>query len=433
MSAKPKKILIYSANFAPEQTGIGKYSGEMAAWLAARGHDVRVVAAPPYYPQWKVDADYPWRPFRSDMWRGVRIWRAPLWVPNAPRARARILHLMSFAITSLPLMLAQVFWRPDVVVTVAPAFVCAPGGWLTARLSGAKAWLHLQDFEIDLAFALGLLKNQFMKRVIVKLERWIMRRFDSVSSISGKMVAHLIDKGVAPERTEYFPNWVDVSHVNPALRSSTYRAELGIAKDAVVVLFSGSMGGKQGLHVIPEIATLLAARTNIVFIVCGDGVMKPTMEAAAAKLPNFRVLPLQPFERLGELLCLADIHLLPQSAEASDFVLPSKLSGMLASGRPIVSTAHPDTELGHVVAQCGLVVPSGDPSILAAAVLELAADASLRSELGRCGREFAETHFEMHGVLQRRFGALEPGTAPVHVAAGGTEEQDGKGLGDAMI
>jgi colanic acid biosynthesis glycosyl transferase WcaI len=431
MSAKPKKILIYSANFAPEQTGIGKYSGEMAAWLAARGHEVRVVAAPPYYPQWRVDSDYPWRPFRSDLWRGVRIWRAPLWVPKAPRGRARILHLMSFAVTSLPLMLAQVFWRPDVVVTVAPAFVCAPGGWLTARLSGARAWLHLQDFEIDLAFALGLLKNQFMKRVIVKLERWIMRRFDSVSSISGKMVAHLIDKGVAPERTEYFPNWVDVSHVNPALRASLYRAELGIAKDAVVVLFSGSMGGKQGLHVIPEIATVLAARTDIVFIVCGDGVMKPIMEAASAQLPNLKVLPLQPFERLGELLCLADIHLLPQSAEASDFVLPSKLSGMLASGRPIVSTAHPATELGDVVSQCGTIVPAGDACALATAVLRLAEDASLRAELGRCGRDFAETHFEMHGVLARRFGALEPDTVAVQVAPDVAE--DGKALGDVMV
>jgi len=431
MSAKPKKILIYSANFAPEQTGIGKYSGEMAAWLAARGNEVRVVAAPPYYPQWKVDADYPWRPFRSKMWRGVKVWRAPLWVPKSPRGRARILHLMSFAITSLPLMLAQIFWRPDVVLTVAPAFVCAPGGWLTARLSGAKAWLHLQDFEIDLAFSMGLLKNQFLKRIVVNLERWIMRRFDSVSSISGKMIAHLIDKGVEADRTAYFPNWVDVSHINPARSAWTYRVELGIAMDAVVVLFSGSMGGKQGLNVIPEVATLLAARADIVFIVCGDGVMKPIMEAAAAKLANFKVLPLQPFERLGELLCLADIHLLPQNSEASDFVLPSKLSGMLASGRPVISTSHPDSELGLVVSECGVIVPAGDPSALAAAVLQLAEDASLRTELGRCGRHFAETHFEMHRVLERRFGALDSGLVPVSGTDGVAE--DAKAMEDVMV
>src|SRR5215813_12228375 len=63
-STERMRILIYSANFAPEPTGVGKYSGEMAAWLVDRGHEVRVVAAPPYYPDWKLDAHYAWPPFR---------------------------------------------------------------------------------------------------------------------------------------------------------------------------------------------------------------------------------------------------------------------------------------------------------------------------------------------------------------------------------
>ena len=77
------RILIYSANFAPEPTGVGKYSGEMAWWLAEHGHEVRVVAAPPYYPMWKVDRKYLWPPFRHEQWRGVDVWRAPLWVPKS--------------------------------------------------------------------------------------------------------------------------------------------------------------------------------------------------------------------------------------------------------------------------------------------------------------------------------------------------------------
>ena len=62
------KILLYSVNFAPEPTGVGKYSGEMAAWLAEHGHSVRVIAAPPYYPNWQIDPSYarPW--FRRDKW-----------------------------------------------------------------------------------------------------------------------------------------------------------------------------------------------------------------------------------------------------------------------------------------------------------------------------------------------------------------------------
>jgi colanic acid biosynthesis glycosyl transferase WcaI len=399
------KILIYSANFAPEPTGIGKYSGEMAEWLAAHGNTVRVVCALPYYPQWKLYPAFAGRAFRRDAWRNVSVWRAPIWVPASPTGIKRILHLLSFAISSLPLMLRQMFWRPDLVVTVAPAFVCAPMGWIAARLTGARAWLHLQDFEVDLAFNMGLLNSKLMQGVVLRLERFLLRRFDRVSSISGRMVQLLQLKGVEPARTRYFPNWVDVTRISPEMKSDAFRAQLGIAADTIVVLFSGSMGGKQGLMAIPAAAALLAARKDIVFVVSGDGVMKPELQSAAADLPNVRFLPLQPVERLGELLCLGDIHLLPQIAEATDLVLPSKLSGMLSSGRPVITMSEAGTELHAVVSQCGLVVPPDDVPGLAAAVVRLAGDRAMRLELGKRARDYAQNHFEIDLVLARVFGA----------------------------
>jgi colanic acid biosynthesis glycosyl transferase WcaI len=398
------RILLYSANFAPEPTGIGKYSGEMAKWLVEHGHAVRVVAAPPYYPMWKVEPGYGWPPYRRELWNGVDIWRAPLWVPATPGGLARVVHLLSFAISSFPVMLRQVFWRPHLVITVAPAFLCAPAGLLTARLAGAQSWLHLQDFEVDLAFRMGLLKGSLLQRLILRMERGVLRRFDSVSSISSRMVEQLLKKGVTLARTRYFPNWVDIAHIKPTNVNSRYRDEMGIAKDAVVVMFSGSLGGKQGLMVIPAVARLLASRKDIVFVICGDGVEKPRLEAAAEGLSNVRFLPLQPFERLGELLCTADIHLLPQSPGAADLVLPSKLSGMLASGRPVISTCRPGTELETVVSKCGVVVPPDDDAAFAAAVCKLADSATTRSELGRRARNYAETNFERDAILGRLFG-----------------------------
>jgi colanic acid biosynthesis glycosyl transferase WcaI len=403
------KILIYSANFAPEPTGIGKYSGEMAEWLAAQGHTVHVVSALPYYPQWKLDPAFAGRAFQRDQWRNVSVWRAPIWVPADPTGFKRILHLISFAICSLPLMVRQMFWRPDLVVTVAPAFVCAPMGWLAARLTGAQAWLHLQDFEVDLAFNMGLLRNKLVRGIVLRLERFMLRRFDRVSTISARMVQLLHRKGVEPARTQYFPNWVDVARINPKFDGSAFRDQLAIPSDARVVLFSGSMGGKQGLMAIPAVAKMLAARKDIVFVVSGDGVMKPVLQRAAAELPNVRFLPLQPIERLGELLCLGDIHLLPQNAEATDLVLPSKLSGMLASGRPIITLSESGTELHSVVSQCGLVVPPGNHEALAAAVVRLADDVAARREFGRRARVYAESHFEIDAVLGRLFGS---GTGP---------------------
>jgi len=407
------RILIYSANFAPEPTGVGKYSGEMAAWLAEHGHSVRVVAAPPYYPAWKVDEEYRWPPYRREQWQGVDVWRAPLWVPKAPGGVSRVLHLMSFAVTSFPLMIRQIFWRPQLVVSVAPYFVCAPAALLTARLSGAEAWLHLQDFEVDVAFQLGLLNGKLLRRLVLRMERAILRRFNVVSSISSRMVELLLMKGVRQEQTRYFPNWVDISRVNPSQQSGRYRAELGISPDAVVVMYSGSLGGKQGLMVIPEVAKLLAHRAEVQFVVCGDGVMKPRLEEAAKGLSNVHFLPLQPFERLGELLVTADIHLLPQSPGAADLVLPSKLSGMLASGRPVIATCREGTEVQTVVSKCGLVVAPRDAAGLAVAITKLTDEPAVRLELGRRARAHAESNFERDAVLQRIFGAFEDDASAV--------------------
>jgi colanic acid biosynthesis glycosyl transferase WcaI len=410
------KILICSVNFAPEPTGIGKYSGEMATWLAAHGHKVRAVVAPPYYPKWQVEPEYRWPPFRREEWKGVDVWRAPLWVPNQPGGFARVLHLLSFAFTSFPLMLFQLFWRPDLVICVAPAFVCAPTALVVARLCGAQAWLHMQDFEVDIAFRMKLLEGKLLQRVILRMERWILCRFDNVSTISNRMVHRLLEKGVLPDRIRFFPNWVDIAHVKPSARAgaySAYRSTLGIAPDAIVALYSGTLGGKQGLMVLPAAATHLAARKDIVFVICGDGVMKPKLEAASAQLQNVRFLPLQPFERLGELLCMADIHLLPQSLGAEDLVLPSKLSGMLASGRPVVATCQLGTELDTVVSKCGIVVEPQDSAALAGAIGRLADDAVLRTHLGHCARAYAEANFERDVVLERVFGAMEDGTVSV--------------------
>ncbi len=395
------KILLYSANFTPEPTGIGKYSGEMASWLVRRGHQVRVIAAPPYYPSYRPDPAYRWPPYRSERIDGATVLRAPLWVPRNPGGASRALHLASFAASSLPLALAAAAWRPDVVLTVAPFLTCAPAGWLSARLSGARCWLHIQDFEVDAAFELGLLKGKALRRVVLWFERHLLRRFDAVSSISKRMVDRLLAKGVAFERAIHFPNWVDVESVRPLGRPSNYRQELGIGPDTVVALFSGTLGAKQGLSIIPQAAALLADRSDILFMICGDGVVKPQLERDCAALSNVRLLPLQPAERLCELLNLADIHLLTQGAGAEDLVLPSKLTGMLASGRPVIATCREGTEISTVLEFCGQTVEPGDATALAGAVAALADDAGRRRRLGEAARTYAENQLSRDAVLEQ--------------------------------
>lgn len=393
------RILLYSANFAPEPTGVGKYSGDMAAWLSLHGHDVRVIAAPPYYPAYRLDPGYRWRPFCRERVAGATVWRAPLWVPRKPRGISRILHLASFAATSLPLALANAAWRPDVVLTVAPFLTCAPAAWLTARLCGAMAWLHIQDFEVDAAFDLGLLKGRGLRRLAVSMERQLMRRFDVVSTISRRMLERLHAKGVDPEQTCLLPNWVDTHEIKPLAGPSPMRAELGIGAGTRVALFAGTLGPKQGLAMIAEAAERLRTHPDLLFVVCGQGVMWPQMEEAARRLPNLRLLPLQPVERLCDLLNMADIHLLTQDPGAQDLVLPSKLTGMLASGRPIIATCREGTEISSIVRPCGLVVAPGDVDGLAGAIEALASNTPLRTSLGAKAREYAEQRLGRDAIL----------------------------------
>lgn len=398
------KLLVYGINFAPELTGIGKYTGEMAQWLADAGHEVRVITAPPYYPAWKVGEGHSARHYRSETWQGVRVMRTPLWVPRQPGGLKRLLHLGSFALSSLPVLCAQWRWKPDVVWVVEPALMCAPAAAAFATLRGARSWLHVQDYEVDAAFDLGLIRGPALRRWVEQAERWLMRRFDRVSTISGRMVERARSKGVAAERIVHVPNWVDISGIAPLTTPSAYRAELGLASDAVVALYSGNMGNKQGLEVLAEVGRLLRDEPRIQLVLGGNGSGRADLQARCAGLPHVRFLDLQPLERLNEWLGLADVHLLPQRADAADLVMPSKLTGMLASGRAVLATAQPGTELCRVVEQdaaCGLVVPPEDPAAMADALRAMAADPARRAKWGANGRRYAEAELSRDEVLRR--------------------------------
>ena len=394
------KLLVYGINFAPELTGIGKYTGDMVAWLASQGHEVRVITAPPYYPDWSVWPAYNAARYVREDWQGAGVTRAPLWVPRKVTGRSRLLHLASFALSSIPALLAHWHWKPDVVWVAEPPLFCSPAALLFARLRSAKAWLHIQDYEVDAAFELGLLKGRRLRSFVGAVERSIMRRFDRISTISLRMMERAASKGTEGARLVSLPNWVDVSTIQPLQAASPFRTELGIRPDAVVALYSGNMGAKQGLELLAETALLLADRPDVEFVFCGNGAGRAEFTKRCQALRNVRFLDLQPMERLGDLLGMADIHLLPQRADAADLVMPSKLSGMLSSGRPVVAGARPGTELGQVVAQCGIAVPPDDAKAFANAVLTLAEQPALRRELGLRARRFAEEHLDREAVLR---------------------------------
>jgi colanic acid biosynthesis glycosyl transferase WcaI len=418
---KSLRILIHGINFSPEFVGVGKYTGEMAEYLVSSGHEVSVVTAPPYYPDWIISKSFKNFWSKETLFNGnLSIYRCPLWVPNKASGLNRILHLLSFAISSFPVMLIQIFNRPDVVIVIEPPLFCAPQSWFVAKLSGAKSWLHIQDFEVDAAFDLGLLRGNKFRRLALFFEKLLMSRFDRVSTISNRMLDRLLSKGISKQKTYFFPNWMDFESFelkrnqlsSGKLPDYDFRKELDIPPGVVVALYSGNMGRKQGLEILAKAAKLLRD-DPVVFVFCGNGEGRSALEDRCADLKKTRFLDLQPIDTFHELLLMADIHLLPQRADAADLVMPSKLTGMLASGRPVVATASQDTELAEVVKYAGLVVEPEQLQAFADAILKLALDNALRMDLGNAAYVYAKNNLDKDMILsnfERELHALVDGT-----------------------
>lgn len=392
-------ILILGLNYAPEPIGIGPYTHGMAASLAAAGHRVTVVCGKPYYPAWRVDPAFAGGGVRRSVEDGVTVVRVPHYVPADPNGRRRLLHHASFAARAQTAMIAEAArQRPDVVIGVVPSLISFSTARIVARMSRAKLWMHIHDFEVEAAFATGLLTSDGkMARLARRFEGWNLRA-DRISSISPQMCAKLTDRGIDPAKVVEFRNWANIDRIRPLDRPSELRAEWNIDRPHVA-LYSGNIANKQGIEIVVDAARLLAHRSDLMFAICGNGPNRDRLMAEAAGLDNIRFFDLQPVELMTELLGLASVHLLPQIAGAADLVLPSKLTNMLASGRPTVATALPGTGLADEVEGCGVIVPPGDAPAFAAAIERLIDDEGTRRTLGSAARARAEERWSRTRIL----------------------------------
>ncbi|MFT6509721.1 MAG: colanic acid biosynthesis glycosyl transferase WcaI [Parvibaculaceae bacterium] len=395
------KILFITINYAPDLIGIPKYNTELAEWLVARGHEVTVVTTVPYYPEWKVKQGYKSWLWNKETINGVTVVRVPTWIPAVPTGLSRLVHLASFGVASFISAISQaVRMRPDVVIGVEPTLSAVPSVLLAAAAGRSKSWLHVQDFEVAAALALGIVKPGPISKLAIKVDIWLKRRFDLLSSISSNMVPRLIATTGNSDNVRLFQNWVECEKVFPMTTVPEFRRRLGFTEDHVVALYSGNMGNKQGLSIIAE-AAHAAARCYpaLRLVVCGEGPAKKPLQEATAGLDNITFLPLQPFDKFNDLLNSADIHLLPQRLAAADLVLPSKLTGMLASGRPTLACAEAGTALYEEVTDRGVCVEPENPTKFSDALISLAQSSDLRVQLGQAARERALSYWDKKAVM----------------------------------
>ncbi len=409
------RILLHSPYYAPELISIGKYNAVMMQWLAQRGHEVRVVTAAPHYPGWRVSQGYSAARYSRETLQGVDVWRCPAWIPGRPGGAARTAYALSHALSSLPVLLWQALWRPHIVIAVEPPLLSFLPALIAARACGARTWLHVQDLEVDAAFDLGILGGARARGSALRLEAALLRRADGVSTISAAMGARLRGKGLPPERVLFFPNWADELPVDPP--GVDFRQMLGIPAGHRIAMYAGNMAGKQGLETVVEAARLLQHRSDIWFVLVGDGPARLTLQTVAQGLAQVHFLPLQPLSHLGALLRAADVHLLPQRAAAADLVMPSKLGGMFASARATVAGAQPATEVAAVLKDKGLVVPPEDAPAFAAAIESLCDDPQRAAQMGANAQAWVRSELARDAVLGRFEAALERLCQPVSRSA----------------
>ena len=345
------KILLYGINYSPELTGIGKYSGEFARWCAKQGHEVRVLTAPAYYPDWRVAPEFSSYRYEKTVEDEVSVTRCPLYVPSRPSSITRILHLSSFTISSMFALFANVRWKPDLVIQVAPTLFCSPATLIFSKLVRAHSVLHIQDYEIDAMFGLSMAGGGGFRKLAYWFERTLLRRFGSISTISDGMIKRAIAKGVEEERLILFPNWSEIDHFRGAAKNDGLLRGLGMDPTRKIILYSGSMGEKQGLESVLDAAERLSTRDDIQFLLVGEGGAKSSLEddCARRQLRNVIFAPLQSYDVLPDLLASAACHLVIQKRGAADAVLPSKLTNILAVGGNSVVTADEGTSLGNLI------------------------------------------------------------------------------------
>ncbi len=398
------KIVIYGINYWPEITGVGKYSGEMAQWLSSKGHQVRVVTAPPYYPEWEIQGAYSaWR-YAKEYQGGIEIWRVPIFVPRNPKTIQRMIHLLSFSLSSFPVAIRQALWKPDLVFFVQPTLFSALGAILLARLSGAKAVMHVQDYEVDAMFEWGMFKYGKAKRILEGLERWLMRRFDRISTISLSMLENAKNKGVADSRLILFPNWADTKFINPHVDSTRLKQEWGFESEDKLILYAGNIGKKQGLELVLDAAETFRDSQQVKFVVVGAGVNLQALqrEARERRLDNVYFKPLVPLGRLPEMLVMADIHLVVQRKGVANAVLPSKLTSILSAGGMALVTAETDTELWLLCKQFPGIFECIEPENRELFVKTLIRLVNQHHEKpNKIARSYAKEYLSMDSILSR--------------------------------
>ena len=405
------RILLITLNYLPESTSIGPYSADLAQYLQARGHMVQVLTAFPLAPQWRI-----WDGYRGKRWmretiNGVPVLHTWIYMPAHPKKSIqRILFDLSYALTAF--VGGMFAGRPDLIVAVSPPLQLGLTAWLLGVVKRAPFFFHVQDLVPDAAVLTGMLREGSRPVQIARaIEQFVYARARGIGVICDGFAQNLLAKGIAPGKVALLPNSIDLTGFALKPRGNEFRKQQGVAPDEWLVMYSGSVALKQGLHTFVQAAAQFLPDDGVRFLLVGEGPYRDELEAQAnaLHLSHLRLLPLQPRATLAAQLCAADVLVITQRRAVTDVVFPGKLLYYMAAGRPMVAAVSADSETGRFITQnqVGTVVSPEDPHALADAIRYLKQHRDEAHRLGQNGRRVVEEQFDRRKVLARFADHLE--------------------------
>jgi putative colanic acid biosynthesis glycosyltransferase WcaI len=403
------KVLLLNQFFHPDIAPTAQIATELAEDLVRNGIQITALASRGSY---LGGAKLPSRA----SYRGIDIVRLGATSFGKRTSMHRAMDYASFC-ASAALKLSTLPRHDALIVLTTPPLIA--GIALIAKgLKGTPLVHWVQDLYPDVAVAFGALAPRSLAtRGMQAISRAVMRRADAVVALGKEMRDRCVAAGAAPERTFVVPNWSDPASLQPVPHHANSLRSVLANGARTLVMYSGNMGRAHDVATLLAAARLLRGRPDIVFVYAGEGAKRADVECAARELPNVRLVPYQPRERLSESLSAADVHLIALSPEIEGLIEPSKLYGVMAVGRPAVFVGPPKSEVARTIEheRCGCVIANGDAEGVAAAVRMMADDPLEREAMGTRAREALELRYSRSIATDRFRGillSLSAGHAP---------------------
>jgi glycosyltransferase involved in cell wall biosynthesis len=284
--------------------------------------------------------------------------------------------------------------RPDVVVGLTDPPIIGLVAWAAARRTGARFVFLCQDIFPEVANLLEDFRSERVNWILEKVNRFLVKRADRIIALGETMKRRLVEgKGALPGKVAVIHNWADSDLLSPGPKDNPFSREHGL-HDRFVVLHAGNIGLSQNLDSVVDVASEIR---EITFLFIGDGVRKRNLEEEAARrgLANVRFLPYQPRERMRDSYATADVFLVSLKRGLAGYIVPSKLYGILAAGRPYVAAVEEDSEVASITREheCGILVAPGDVGGMSHEIARLYRDRDLARKLGENARR-ASAQFE---------------------------------------